>query len=383
MLDFLMNNWSVILFYLIIICLLVKHRKKLEVHGKIVFLYKTQLGIKLMAKVAKKYNRSIKLLSRIGVYVGFAGMALILFFLMKSFVDLMFNPSAPAAMSLVIPGVKIPGSAIFVPFWYGIISLFFVIVVHEFAHGVVSKAYKIRVKSSGLGLFAIIPLAFVEPDEESLAKKDTKVRNSMFAAGPFANVLLAILALSILLFAVNPVLSGMTEEKGVFLQPEPGKPTYLSGMINTTLITSFNDVEIKNVQEFITEIEKISPKEEFNVSNDNETFSIIPIEQEGKTHIGVKIIQNMEIKEGSNTLFFNGFFIFGELLFWIYLLSLGIGLANLLPLGPIDGGRMIHATFSKHFGEEKALRLWTKISIILLVILLINLFLPIIREVFF
>jgi len=378
-----MNNWSVILFYLIIIALLIKYKKKLEIHGKVVFLYKTQLGIKLMARVAEKYNRTIKILSRIGVYVGFAGMALILFFLVKSFIDLIINPSAPAAMSLVIPGVKIPGSAIFVPFWYGIISLFFVIVVHEFAHGVVSKAYKIRVKSSGLGLFAIIPLAFVEPDEESLAKKDVKVRNAMFAAGPFANVLLAILALLLLSFAVSPVLSNMTEEKGVFLLPESGKPAYLSGMINKTLITSFNDVEIKNVKEFISEIENISPGEEFNVSNINETFSIIPIEQEGKTHMGVRILQNVEVVQGTNMLFFNGFFIFGELLFWIYLLSLGIGLANLLPLGPIDGGRMIHATFSKHFGEEKGLKIWAKISIILLVVLLINIFLPIIREVFF
>lgn len=383
MLNFLAENWSVILFYLIIIVLLIKHRKKLEVHGKVVFLYKTQLGIKLMAKVAEKYNRAIKILSRIGVYVGFAGMALIMFFLIKSFIDLIFNPAAPPAMSLVIPGVKIPGSAIFVPFWYGIISLFFVIVVHEFAHGVVSKAYKIRVKSSGLGLFAIIPLAFVEPDEESLAKKDSKVRNSMFAAGPFANVLLAILALLLLSFAVSPVLNGMTDEKGVFLQPEPGKPAYLSGMINETLITNFNNVEIRTVQEFISEIENINPGEEFNLSNVNETFSIIPISKEGNAHVGVKILQNVEVIEGTNMLLFHGFFILGELLFWIYLLSLGIGLANLLPLGPIDGGRMIHATFSKHFGEEKGLQLWTKISIILLVILLINLFLPIIREVFF
>jgi membrane-associated protease RseP (regulator of RpoE activity) len=336
-----------------------------------------------MAKIAKKYNRTIKILSKIGVYVGFAGMGLILFFLIKSFIDLIINPSAPAAMSLVIPGVKIPGSAIFVPFWYGIIALFFVIVVHEFAHGVVCKAYKIRVKSSGLGLFAIIPLAFVEPDEESLVKKDVKIRNAMFAAGPFANVLLAILALLILSFAVSPVLSNMTEKQGVFLLPESGKPAYLSGIINTTLITSFNNIEIKNVQEFISEIKQISPGEKFNVSNYNETFTILPIEQEGKTHIGVRILQKVEVKEGTNMLFFNGFFVFGELLFWIYLLSLGIGLANLLPLGPIDGGRMIHATFSKYFGEEKGLKIWTQISIILLVILLINIFLPIIREVFF
>ena len=34
-------------------------------------------------------------------------------------------------------------------------------------------------------------------------------------------------------------------------------------------------------------------------------------------------------------------------LYWLYLLNLGIGLFNLVPLGPIDGGRMLLVALKK------------------------------------
>jgi len=62
-------------------------------------------------------------------------MFLICGLLIKGLYELIFVPTAPPTLSLVIPGVQIPGSPIFVPFWYGIIALFTVILVHEFGHG--------------------------------------------------------------------------------------------------------------------------------------------------------------------------------------------------------------------------------------------------------
>ena len=61
---------------------------------------------------------------------------------------MIFVPSAPPTMSLVIPGIQIPGSPVFIPFWYGILALFCVVVIHEFGHGIVARANGIKIQQT-------------------------------------------------------------------------------------------------------------------------------------------------------------------------------------------------------------------------------------------
>ena len=77
-----------------------------------------------MNKLGTKYREFVKLLGVIGIGIGFVGMAYIFVYVLNGFVKLFTVPDAPATFSLVLPGVHIPGSAIFIPFWHGIIALF-------------------------------------------------------------------------------------------------------------------------------------------------------------------------------------------------------------------------------------------------------------------
>ena len=79
-------------------------------------------------------------------------------------------------VQIVLPGVDLPGQAIYVPIVYGIIGLCTVLVVHEFGHGIIARVEGVRIKSIGLALFAVIPGAFVEPDEEDVEKVNKKAR---------------------------------------------------------------------------------------------------------------------------------------------------------------------------------------------------------------
>jgi membrane-associated protease RseP (regulator of RpoE activity) len=63
----------------------------------------------------------------------------------------------------------------------------------------------------------------------------------------------------------------------------------------------------------------------------------------------------------------------------IALLSLGIGLANLLPIGPIDGGKMVQQALHKIRGEQRGNKTLAKLSIFLLIVVLL-LLTPIIKE---
>ena len=68
------------------------------------------------------------------------------------------------------------------------------------------------------------------------------------------------------------------------------------------------------------------------------------------------------------------------LIFWLFMLNIGIGLFNLLPIGPLDGGRMFQLVCFKLFKrKETALKIWSWVSIFFVVIILANLFVGFIR----
>jgi membrane-associated protease RseP (regulator of RpoE activity) len=59
------------------------------------------------------------------------------------------------------------------------------------------------------------------------------------------------------------------------------------------------------------------------------------------------------------------------LFFWLALLNIGVGLFNLLPMGPLDGGRILLTTFTKFFGEKKAKKINKIITWVLFIMFLL------------
>ncbi len=92
----------------------------------------------------------------------------------------------PAGGTFLLPGVNLP-------LFEGIIALVVIMLVHEGAHAVLARIGKIPVASSGVVLFGIIPIgAFVEPDEEKLAKADEVRQSRVLVAGCTANLMASI-----------------------------------------------------------------------------------------------------------------------------------------------------------------------------------------------
>jgi membrane-associated protease RseP (regulator of RpoE activity) len=54
----------------------------------------------------------------------------------------------------------------------------------------------------------------------------------------------------------------------------------------------------------------------------------------------------------------------------IFILSVGIGMANLLPVGPLDGGRMFNLAMQKIRGPKKGLKTWTVVSLFFFLLIL-------------
>ncbi len=374
-------NFDIILaivFYLFLLGFYFLNKEKFEVKSNILFIYRTQLGISLMDKIAKKFKFILKPLSYISIFIGFSGMLFILFIILKGTFDLLFIPNSPPALAPVLPGVKVPGLPV-LSFWHWVISIFIVAVIHEFSHGVFARLFSLKVQSSGFLFLGPILGAFVEPDEKQLEKASKREQLAILSAGPFSNIALAGILLILISFVSLPLQNNIIEFESLQVNKlVSGYPIEKSDIKTPFIIESINSEKIKNLSHFVSITEKIKPNQNLIIETDKGNIELTTLENpsnKSKGFIGLSDFSvNTKLKDNINKPLGNALLWLTKLLFWLFVVNLGIGLFNLLPLGPIDGGRMFLVLSSIIFKEkEKAEKFWSLISYALLIVILINL----------
>ncbi len=377
-----LNAISIATFYIIIAFLIYKNKHKIELH-KIFLLYRTQRGIKTINWLAR-FERFWRLFGYLAIPIGYFGMIFILFWLIKSPFDYITGAVAAPGVSLVIPGVKIPGSEIFIPFWYGIISLILLIIVHEGAHGVIARAHGIKVKNTGLGMFLFIPLAFVELEEEDLKKRPFKTQASVFAAGSIANFFLATFAILLGVLLIFPATLSAIQLNGVEIQEAiPSLPAERAGLQVGDVITSINGVLINSTEVLVEEMNEIRPGDTVLLGLTDREVSVKTTsnpENDSLAYLGVSFKPVAELKPELEAKYWKLpwiLLIFSTFLSWLFFLNVGIGLFNLLPLGFVDGGRMAQVALLRFVRQKDlAQKIFVYISLVALFLLLLNLFAP-------
>ncbi len=368
---------SGIIFYALVLIYFFHTRKKWEVHG-VLALYRTQFGIRFMDSLARRFPRTLRFLGYLGVIVGFIGMTLTFVMLLKSTYDLAFVEGAQSGFAPVLPGVAIPGLPT-LSFWHWLIGIFFLAVVHEFAHGVLARVHKLEVKNSGFGFLGPILLAFVEPDEKKISKAKGKVQLSVYAAGPFSNFLFAALFLLISLFIMQPLFDHIFVPSGIEVNAfTSGYPAEQSGLSLPFVIYSVNGKQTLNTDEFLNATADIRPYESFVLNTNQGEFTIVTTEHPkdpSRGYIGIEGIRvKTEVQSGVSEFTQKSVQWFSLLFFWLFILNIGVGLFNLLPLGPVDGGRMFFVACTSIFkNEERAKKVWKGAMYLVLLLIFINL----------
>lgn len=377
---------TAILFYSLVFLIVYINRKKFEVHGKLVYLYRTKIGISLMNFMAEKARRLVKLLGYFGIVIGFIGMILTFILILSLTYKLLMNEPGAGGASPVIPGLPIAGTGLVFPLITGWIVLFIIILVHEFSHGVVASAYKIRIKNSGLAFFGPILGAFVEPNEKALAKQKDVVQHSVFAAGPFSNFLTVIVAMLIIWALLNPITNILSIPTGVIIYSQPGLPAEKAGIENGTVITGIYGGSVNTVEDFRKAMADIGPNKNIELKSDDNIYPVTTTESPddpSQGYLGVWILG--EKSELRNDNFLNQILLkiinwFKQLLGWLAFLSLNIGLINLLPIFITDGARMLKIFFERIIPNKgKSMSLWLFFNWASLFSLLILVFLPLLR----
>ncbi len=387
MIQFIINNIYIILFYLIVGILIFIFRDKFQLESGFILLLRTKLGLKFMNKLSRKYRALIKLFGYSGIGFGFAGMILVSYYLVKSAVDVFVSKTAAQGVTLVLPGTNIPGVGV-LNFSYWIITLFVIAAIHEFSHGVVARANKIRVKSSGIVFFGPIIGAFVEPSEKQVEKADPVVQYSIFSAGPFSNILLAGLVVLIMNLFLAPAFIGVSQSNGVYFSSvEKGLPAFKAGIKPNVVITQVNNKSIKNINDFFNVMLRTRPNETLIFKDSsNKTYILTTTanpEDKSRGFIGVVGINSYITPKKGRRTSFNLIKWFYNLFKFLGILSLGIGLFNLLPLGIVDGGRMLKTFLEDSMkSRKKSTKVWMAVSFITLLILIFDIIAPFLMKLF-
>ena len=381
----------ILLFYLILAIILYFKRKKLDIQGKVIILYRTKWGMKWMDKYAAKYREWVILLGYVGAGVGFMGLIAISVILAKNLYDLIMHPATTPGVSLVLPGVNVPGLGI-LPFWYWIISIFVTAIVHEFSHGIVARAHNNEVKNTGLVFLGPILGAFVEPNEKKLRKENDIKQYSVLAAGSFSNILLAVIALLLLNLAFTPLQNHMVTQTGFTFDSYFGEqyPFAQAGISTGTIITGLNDKKINNFQELSDELNYYKPGDKVTIKTSDKAYPIVlgtNPDNARKPFLGIKEVRNeFDVKEqygeGVGKVWYGFVDWMTGLLRWLFVLSFGIALFNLLPLPIVDGGRMAQVFLWKVKGMETGEKRYRQIALFFLLLLILNLVYPWISKLF-
>jgi membrane-associated protease RseP (regulator of RpoE activity) len=278
------------------------------------------------------------------------------------------------AVSIVIPGVEMPGSSIYIPFIYGLIALATVLVVHEFSHGIQSVGEKISIKSVGLLLFAIIPGAFVEPDEDELkaAKRSSRLR--VYAAGSVANITLAIIAI-LLVSLISAGIPNYFAEDGIaidrIVSDSPSDGVLKEGMV----LEAIDNHKINDSDSYVNVVSLYKPGDNVTVQTDQGSYSLTLDKNpnnESRGFFGIQANKHFELINDSMGPIPWVLFELLELFQWVFMLNLGIGLFNLLPLKPLDGGYMLEILLSYKLSEEHYKPIVNALSVVMAMIIIFS-----------
>jgi len=298
---------------------------------------------------------------------------------------------------LLLPGIN----PIF-PLFYGWLAIVCAIVVHEGAHGIIARNRGFNVKSSGLLFFLIIPIgAFVDVDEDQIAKAKPKDSLRVMAAGVAGNVVVAIVCILAVLLIVN----GLTPViDGVYISDvTEGMPAEASGLLPEDIFVSVDNVTIDSYNTLNASFAIKSPGDIVQITvargeNWRELFStyVNLTESEGRAVMGVTLGDLMTeerltlyktLSLETVTLYMvppslapgivpfsdslipfythslgSQWHVYANIFFWLWFVNVNVAVFNALPIIPMDGGRMFNISLKSILGRRASEKTISRIT---------------------
>ncbi|MFQ5710390.1 MAG: site-2 protease family protein [Candidatus Geothermarchaeales archaeon] len=288
--------------------------------------------------------------------------------------------------------ILLPGVNPYLPILYGWIGVVVAIAVHEGAHGVIARSLGFRVKSSGLLFFLAIPMgAFVDVDEEQMGRAKAKDSVRVLAAGPGANIaiaLICIVGVLVITSGLSPAVDGLR-----VVEVMEGMPAEEAGLMVGDVITRVDDKPVTTLKDFAAVLEGKGPGDVVRVTvargerwRERHFASVELTEYEGRAVLGV-ILSEMLIGQRLRTYqrmatespfihfllptlaqglvpfsdALSAFYthalgehwhVLANIFFWVWFVNVNLAIFNALPIYPLDGGQTFRNVLKSVLGRR-------------------------------
>ena len=278
-----------------------------------------------------------------------------------------------AAVAPALPGIAVKGSPFQIP-WYGWLAFPIIIFVHELSHGILTKAQGLRLKATGLLMFGIFPLgAFVEPDEKQLKKASAEKQLRVYSVGSAANYITSFAVLALFLVVVNPAISatGFYEQYSNYydhpvigaISPDSDANGKLAEGMK---ILSINGANIASIDALHNATNVAGPGALLAITTDKGSYDV-RLTSDAK--IGITSLKDSFLPM---PLWMDAVVFIAGLISLIVFFNFIVGVMNLLPMYPLDGGLMLEALVSTKIGRKRAASVTKVITVLGLAMILVN-----------
>ena len=379
---------SVLIFFGILAILIYRDRKNID-FKYILFMRRTKRFTNLIDRIASISPFFWKVIGSIAVFICFITMAYGTYILIQTaylvYTGVITQPGLQIALPIPSSQMSVGPGFIGIPFWIWIIAVAIILIPHEAFHGIIARAQKIRLKSVGLLLLAIFPGAFVEPDEKQVKKSKLITKMRIFAAGTFINLSIGILVMILAQFLIwSPNINGIVVtnvnqtspagyagiQQGTVIESIGSQKATMGFSDYSFLVLTISNSNSENITSVLSSLivfkslSNYKPGDVVTLNTNNGNYSLVLGEHpqiKDFPYIGISSMINAK----NPSLFL---FIF-PLLGMIASLSIFVGIFNILPLHPLDGGLMIEALAEK-YAKKRSKKIVRAISYLIIIILI-------------
>ena len=221
--------------------------------------FRTTRGLNLLDRLARP-KRFWRLAASAGIPLVILSMTSFLILLLSLAISMIHEPPLPSSLNAPRNILLIPGLNEYIPFVWGWIALFVTMVVHEFAHGILSRVEGVRVKSMGIVAVFFAPIAaFVEPDDVDLfgnkdmpAKVSKAARIRILSAGVISNFIVAAVAMALFF---GPVIGSISPvDRLIVVDVQDGSAAEKAGFTNGMVLLDVDGNRDGNLEQFYSDL---------------------------------------------------------------------------------------------------------------------------------
>lgn len=307
--------------------------------GPLYAMYRTKAFNRILERLGKR-RVLWRVLLNMAIALSIGQMLFILLSLTRNMFRLARGVEGAYQLMPILPGLTISWDSL--P--YILLSLAVLVISHEAAHGIASIVEGIPVKSSGVFLAIVFPGGFVELDEKRLEKAEPQAQLRIFSAGSAANLTLGIFFLLLLVgfpYTLAPLYS--TSPQGVVaVSVIERSGADQAGLTPGTVITGINGTGIRTTSDLMEYMRHTNPNLTLILSTDMGEIPVVTKPHPANRSMGMMGIIPFEYYPPK-------FYWLPERLpyhiyvteYWMNTLLISIALINMLPLYPLDGGRVL------------------------------------------